>query len=160
MLYNWHRDYNPALGRYAQSDPIGLAGGSLATYAYVNANPLLLIDPDGLMGQGTGRGTQVPSTNNIVRIDPAHVPGQQEYAHIYEKNGNLITAINKDGTGSHGMCPDDLPKNKKLLKYLLGKGFVLGALGDLLLLQDFVGGFGQQPSSNPFLNPDADNGIY
>ena len=50
-FYNWSRDYNPALGRYVQSDPIGLDGDSLSTYAYVSADPAELVDPDGLQAQ-------------------------------------------------------------------------------------------------------------
>ncbi|HUU96123.1 MAG TPA: RHS repeat-associated core domain-containing protein [Phycisphaerae bacterium] len=48
------RWYDPSIGRFIQRDPIGLAGG-LNVYAYVDAEPLSAIDPDGLQ-----KGAQAP----------------------------------------------------------------------------------------------------
>ncbi|MCB1784579.1 MAG: RHS repeat protein, partial [Alphaproteobacteria bacterium] len=47
LFYNWNRYYNPAIGRYISSDPIGIAGG-LNTFNYANQSPVMYTDMDGL----------------------------------------------------------------------------------------------------------------
>ena len=47
LHYNYFRDYDPSLGRYAESDPIGLRAG-LNTYLYVLGGPIVNSDPLGL----------------------------------------------------------------------------------------------------------------
>jgi RHS repeat-associated protein len=47
LHYNYFRDYDPAVGRYVESDPIGLNGG-VNTYLYARATPLALSDMLGL----------------------------------------------------------------------------------------------------------------
>jgi RHS repeat-associated protein len=51
--YNYFRDYDPSVGRYVESDPIGLYGG-INTFAYAEGDPLGGFDPDGL-ARGNGK---------------------------------------------------------------------------------------------------------
>lgn len=48
LHYNYYRDYDPGMGRYVESDPVGLVGGDWSGYAYGNGNPVSYVDPLGL----------------------------------------------------------------------------------------------------------------
>ena len=58
LNYNVNRDYDPATGRYVESDPIGLLAG-VNTYTYVEGNPVGYIDP---------RGTQLATAGKVVGL--------------------------------------------------------------------------------------------
>ena len=66
--YNYFRDYDPTIGRYTESDPIGLGGGP-NTYSYVRGMPLISADTFGLA-------TQVrPCPPGWICIPPIVAPG-------------------------------------------------------------------------------------
>ena len=46
MHYNWHRHYDPSLGRYTQPDPLGFVDGP-SVYAYAGGNSVAYVDKDG-----------------------------------------------------------------------------------------------------------------
>jgi uncharacterized protein RhaS with RHS repeats len=47
LNYNYFRDYDSQVGRYVESDPIGLRGGA-NTFGYVGGNSVSRVDPLGL----------------------------------------------------------------------------------------------------------------
>ena len=53
MHYNYYRTYNPPLGKFNESDPIGLRGG-LNTYVYAANSPIMRYDALGLIWVTTG----------------------------------------------------------------------------------------------------------
>jgi len=83
LFYNYFRYYAPDNGIYRQSDPIGLAGGSLSTYLYVVGDPLTFVDPDGLAGKvpknyGKDKPMTPPPTADEIKkmLEQKQEPGQ------------------------------------------------------------------------------------
>jgi RHS repeat-associated protein len=50
LHYNWHRHYDPTIGRYTQPDPRGFVDGP-SIYSYARATPYIYVDPDGRAAQ-------------------------------------------------------------------------------------------------------------
>jgi RHS repeat-associated protein len=123
LHYNYYRDYNPAIGRYIESDPLMLNNvfkgkryfvvpfltttpNSLHDYAYVENNPLNRKDPTGL--------TSVDTCERIISLVQFSVGFRDNYYNIQRldmlldaqaANARLICEIQHE-LNQPNLCPE------------------------------------------------------
>jgi RHS repeat-associated protein len=84
--YNYFRDYDSSLGRYIQSDPIGLVGG-VNTYGYVGGNPISYVDEFGLCGTGLCVGGAIYVNYLRTNFTGATIAASSSFATNYAQHG-------------------------------------------------------------------------
>jgi RHS repeat-associated protein len=67
LHYNYHRYYDPQIGRYLRVDPIGFEGG-LNLYAYVQNDPINFLDSDALLRVKPGGEQEFEAYKDIMNI--------------------------------------------------------------------------------------------
>jgi RHS repeat-associated protein len=91
LQYNRARFYDPSIGKWTSTDPIGFEAGDANLYRYVGNSPILATDPTGLAGL-------VISPCGECN-DPA--PGAKAFVHLPDFGGKTMTGVYVTVDGRH-----------------------------------------------------------
>lgn len=118
LSQNWNRTYDPSLGRFIQTDPLGIEAGQ-NVYAYVDGDPLLVTDETGLdwvYSQSLGMMvqtkmclTQPPPDDYLTRLKRTPRPDQgivgDVFVGLYAGKGSFLNNPNADWVENLGPLP-------------------------------------------------------
>ena len=107
LHYNWHRHYDPTLGRFTQPDPIGFVDGP-SVYGYARGGPQNYVDPDGQL-VWTWPGIRLVIQYTWPYIRPVIFPAIIKVLKTHDPGGAGGGGGNKGAGGGSGGddCPDD-----------------------------------------------------
>ena len=117
---NGRRDFDPAIGRYVEVDPIGLFGGSISPYVYAADDSLIYIDPLGLCwvySQSTGRLSRVAADGTVTVVATGYSgngnglnnPAMQDTPNVGPiPQGGYTIQHQQDNTTAHGVLPGSM----------------------------------------------------
>ena len=110
LSQNYFRDYDPAVGRYVESDPIRLARGSYSTYMYAKGTPIGAIDPDGLKPGDSFPTAETAAIDALQYINPRSRCLNREFAGwIYKEWSLQGTSYTYDEPTELGVAGGEAP---------------------------------------------------
>ncbi|MDO8465713.1 MAG: RHS repeat-associated core domain-containing protein [Gallionella sp.] len=128
-FYNYFRDhYFAELGRYGQSDPIGLRGG-LNTFTYALSNPLKWVDPLGLFSPGA-HDAIIDSAFNT-RLTPPEIRVIQQASRDFDTRTQSSSESNLHSMRLRGQSIADAEAGRdRFIRQALGEARAMNQRGD------------------------------
>lgn len=105
LHYNWHRSYDPTLGRYTQPDPLGFVDGP-SVYGYGRGSPLRFSDKNGLTTYVFVNTGGTTGHTGVLVVQP------NGGGAVFDPGGSFLTDIGQ-GTGSFLSDYSDFNRYKK-----------------------------------------------
>jgi len=110
LNYNYYRDYNPSIGRYIESDPMGILEGTNHLFVYARNNSIRFKDPLGLDTVGCDG---VPDWLET----PCRLECCAKHDECFDKNQCKWTSFTKKCSKNCDQCNDDVKDCIKKCKF-------------------------------------------
>jgi len=92
LHYNWHRHYDPTIGRYTQPDPLGFVDGP-SVYGYAKGSPIMDADFEGLQSVPVPRPGMVPIPPVLVPMTPENWKWAEDFIRTIRTPIEICSAI-------------------------------------------------------------------